>query len=185
MRIARPARDESLQPHDIGYRATKFLIDLGHREIVHITGILSHQDAIRRFEGYQHALEEAGIPKDPDLVFEGGFDAPSGVEAIETMIAKKKKFTAVFAANDMSAYGVRLAFFRHGIHVPHDVSLIGVDDQLESAFMTPPLTTVRQPAFEMGTIVATAMLDILARKEYSFTRPPIEIIVRESTAPLE
>jgi LacI family transcriptional regulator len=169
---------------DIGYRATKFLIDLGHREIVHITGIMSHQDSIRRFEGYQRALKEAGIPFDPELVCEGSFDGPSGAEAIENLIANKKKFTAVFAANDMSAFGARLAMYRHDIRVPSDVSLIGVDDQVEAPYMTPPLTSVRQPAFEMGSAVGKAMVDMLGRREFSFPQPSIEISVRESTAPI-
>ena len=84
----------------------------------------------------------------------------------------------------MCAFGARLALYRHGIHVPDDVSLIGVDDQVEAPYMTPPLTSVRQPAFEMGAAVGKAMLDMLARKEFSFPQPSIEISVRESTAPI-
>lgn len=167
---------------DIGYQATKFLIELGHRAIVHITGIKSHQDSIRRLNGYLHALDEAKIPYDKDLVFEGAFDGPSGVEAIDTILSRGKKFTAVFAANDMSAFGARLALYRNGIDVPGEVSLIGIDDQTEAPYMTPPMTSVRQPAFKMGVAAGNAMLDLLQHKEIELPKQSVQISVRESTA---
>lgn len=170
---------------DIGYQATKFLIELGHRQIVHITGIKSHQDSVRRLNGYLHALEEAKIPYDADLVYEGAFDGPSGVKAIDTVISRGKKFTAVFAANDMSAFGARLALYRHGIDVPDEVSLIGIDDQTEAPYMTPPMTSVRQPAFKMGVAAGNAMLDLLMNKEIELPKPSVQISVRESTAKVE
>jgi LacI family transcriptional regulator len=82
------------------------------------------------------------------------------------------------------AFGVRLALFRRGIRVPDDVSLIGFDDQPDSAYMIPPLTTVRQPAVEMGETAAQAILQLL--KGEPFTSPPFptELIIRESTARL-
>lgn len=166
---------------DASYRATKYLIELGHQEILHITGISRHQDAIRRLNGYRSALEEAGIEFDPELVFEGEFDGPSGERAISSLMDKGKKFTAVFAANDMMAFGARLALHHRGIMVPEEVSLIGFDDQTEAAFVTPPLTTVRQPAFEMGVSVGKAMLNILKGLAYSLPTLPCEIQIREST----
>jgi LacI family transcriptional regulator len=98
------------------------------------------------------------------------------------MLDKGKEFTAVFAANDMMAFGARLALHQRGILVPEEVSLIGFDDQAEAAFMTPPLTTVRQPAFEMGLCVGRAMLNILKREPYSLPTLPCEIQLRDSTA---
>ena len=170
---------------DIGYQATKFLIDLGHRKIVHITGIKAHQDSVRRLNGYLHALEEAKIPYDEELVYEGAFDGPSGVKAIDTIISRGKQFTAVFAANDMSAFGARLALYRHGIDVPNEVSLIGIDDQTEAPYMTPPMTSVRQPAFKMGVAAGNAMLDLLMNKEIELPKPTVQISVRESTAKID
>lgn len=167
---------------DAGYRATKYLIQLGHRRILHIAGIRRQQDAIRRFKGYRFALQEAGIEFDPDLVFEGQFDGESGVAAIDSRLNLGKKFSGVFAANDMMAFGARLALHYRGIRVPEDVSIIGFDDQVESAFMTPPLTTVRQPAFSMGEAVAKAMLNILRNQPYSLPSLPCEIQIRDSTA---
>ena len=167
---------------DAAYRATKYLIELGHRKIVHITGIKDQQDAVERLKGYQFALDEADIEFDAGLVVEGQFDGPSGVSAVEYLLGQGKEFTAIFAANDRMAFGARLALFQHGIDVPGEVSLIGFDDQVEAAFMTPPLTTVRQPALELGISVGEAMLNVLNNEPYSLTTLPCEIQLRESTA---
>lgn len=165
-----------------GYEATKHLIDLGHQRIVHISGIKDHQDAIRRKAGYDRAIKEAGLTLDPDLVAAGEFDGESGVNAIESLLEKGIKFTAVFAANDMMAFGARLALYRRGIAVPEDVSIIGFDDQAESAFFAPPLTTVMQPANEMGVAAAEAMIKLIADEDYQFPKLETKVVVRESTA---
>lgn len=165
-----------------GYDATKFLIDAGHRSIAHVMGVKSHPDALDRRDGYRKALEEAGIEYNPDLVVEGTFVAQSGVVAVESLLMKGLHFSAIFAANDMMAFGVRLALSRRGIRVPDDVSIIGFDDQKESAFMTPPLTTVRQPAAEMGEAVANAMVKLLGGEAYEMPRLAAELKIRESVS---
>ena len=170
-----------LDNEQAGYQATKHLIDLGHKQIAHISGIETHQDTIRRKAGYRRALEEAGIDFDPSLVFVGAFDGNSGVAAIEHLLNEGKKFTAVFAANDVMAYGARLALYRREIRVPEDVSLIGFDDQAESAFATPPLTTIHQPANEMGVLAANAMIKLISDEDYKLPMLESAVVVREST----
>jgi len=165
-----------------GFNAVKHLIELGHRSIVHVKGIQDHRDAIHRFEGYRRALEESGIPIDPELICEGQFDCQSGYDATMDLLKRGKKFTAVFAANDQCAMGVKLALHRHSVSVPEDVSVIGFDDQAEVSFAVPPMTTVRQPAFEMGVAAATAIIAIINKKPYSLPKLPAEVTVRESTA---
>lgn len=167
------------------FNATKHLIDLGHRSIVHVTGISNHIDAVRRLEGYQRALRDSGIEIDPDLICEGGFDGQSGHDAITNLLDRGKKFTAVFAANDVCAMGVKLALSQNSLSVPEDVSVIGFDDQTEASFTVPPMTTVRQPAFEMGTAAATAILAIINKKKYTLPKLPAEVTVRASTAPVK
>ncbi len=164
------------------FNATKHLIDLGHRRIAHVRGIANHKDSIRRLEGYRRALTEAGIPIDPELICEGKFDGQSGYDATMGLLDCGKKFTAVFAANDICAMGVKLALHRHALSVPEDVSVIGFDDQAETSFTVPPLTTVRQPAFEMGVAAATAIIAMINKKPYSLPQLPAEVTVRESTA---
>jgi len=163
------------------YMATNYLIKLGHRNIAHIMGIKEHPDSIRRLEGYKRALSEANIEPDDDLICEGEFNGESGVKAIETLLAKGKQFTAVFAANDETAYGARLALYRQKIRVPEDVSIVGFDDQRESSFVTPPLTSVHQPAGEMGEAAADALVKLINKQSYELPEFPPELIIREST----
>ena len=129
------------------------------------------------------ALAEASIEYDRDLICEGQFDGESGVKAIETLLARGKQFTGVFAANDLTAYGARLALYRQGIRVPEDVSIVGFDDQLESSFVTPPLTSVHQPASEMGEAAAAALVKLINKQSYELPEFPPELIIRESTQP--
>lgn len=167
---------------DGGYRATKLLLEHGHREIAIIRGIEHHADAIDRFEGYKQALQEAGVALNPDLVLDGDFSAESGVRAIECLFERKQSFTAVFAANDTTAYGARLALYRRGVRVPEDVSLVGFDDQAESAFMAPPLTTVRQPARRMGAQASRALLALIDGKPFQSQSMNGELQLRESVS---
>ncbi|SMB80301.1 LacI family DNA-binding transcriptional regulator [Deinococcus hopiensis] len=164
-----------------GYLATKHLIDLGHRTIAHIAGMPTHRDAQDRLAGYRAALEEARLTFDPELVLEGDFLEQSGFLAATRLIDSRKMFTGVFVANDQMAYGARLALYRRGLRVPEDISLVAFDDLPSSTFTTPPLTTVRQPTFDMGLAAATCLLRML-RGAPSWL-PPMgpELVVREST----
>ena len=165
-----------------GYRATKHLIEHGHRKIAIITGIARHPDAIKRLEGYEKALVEAGIKPDPELIIEGDFLADSGRAAVESLLKNKKEFTAIFAGNDMMAFGARLALYREDLRVPEDVSIVGFDDQAESAFMAPPLTTIRQPGHEMGARASKAILSLIAGEPFESHRMDGELQIRESVA---
>jgi len=177
--------NQSLQLDDFGgaYKATQHLVDLGHRRIAHVTGNLLHADAIARREGYFQALRDNNIDSIPELLAEGEYTEQSGLIAIEMLISRGRTFSAVFAANDESAYGVRLALYRRGIRVPEDISLVGFDDIRPSAFTTPPLTTVRQPATEIGLAAARAVISLIQDRPFDLPRIPMELIVRESTKP--
>jgi LacI family transcriptional regulator len=166
------------------YEATKHLIDFGHRNIAIVRGIMHHQDAQRRFQGYAKALEDAGIELDADLVLDGDFTAQSGILGINTLLMRGKSFSAVFCANDMVAYGARLALQRKGIRVPEDVSIVGFDDQLESSFVSPPLTTVRQPGVEMGSVAAKGLVNLMLGEEFELPVLRAELQYRESVAKL-
>lgn len=164
------------------YQATGYLLKLGHRSIAHITGILTHEDAQARYQGYQQALSDAGVMPDPNLVIEGTFQEQSGRMAVEMLLSRSRTFSAIFAANDQMAYGARLALFRRGLRVPDDVSLVGFDDQPASAYMIPPLTTVRIPASELGEAAAAAMLKQLTGQSHTLPALSAELVVRESVA---
>lgn len=162
--------------------ATQHLITLGHRRIAHISGRGDHPDAMERERGYRQALEDAGIEPRPELVVEGNFRRQSGVLAVEMLLARGVAFSAIFAANDQMAFGTRLGLYRRGIRVPEDVSLVGFDDEPAAAFMIPPLTTIRQPAVELGLEAARVILARLNGERTMPARLTAELVVRESTA---
>ncbi len=162
------------------YRATRYLIGLGHTRIAHIKGTTGHPDATDRLAGYCLALTEAGIPVDERLIVEGRFTEESGLTGVEELLMRGERFTAVFAANDQSAYGVMLGLFNHGYRIPNDVSLVGFDDQFLSAYTLPPLTTVRQPSLEMGKVAAEGLLRLIGNQAPLLSRFPVELTIRKS-----
>ena len=170
------------------YKAAQYLIDRGHRDIAHITADLNYSAAVDdvsdRYKGYTQALADAGFRPDPRLVVEGNLQQQSGVLAVEMLLGRGRTFSAIFAANDQMALGARLALHRRGIRVPQDVSLVGFDNQDDGAYMIPPLTTVNQPAVEMGDTAARAMLRLLKDKSIELPVFGTELILRESVARL-
>ena len=165
------------------YKATRHLLDMGHRRIAHITGLRTHSDAIARRAGYERALAEEGIPRDPGLILEGDFEEQSGLAAAESLVQTGTRFTALFAANDQMAVGAMLALFRHGVAVPHAVSVVGFDDQPSAAYTCPPLTSIRQPAVEMGRAAALALVEELRGNRFVQPIFDTDLVVRATTAP--
>ncbi|MBK1889609.1 LacI family DNA-binding transcriptional regulator [Undibacterium sp. 14-3-2] len=163
------------------YQAVRHLIELGHRRIAFVTGPSNNTDANERLTGYKQALESADIPFEPGLVVEGDFHEASGLMAVNRLFDTQQQFSAIFAGNDLIAYGVRLSLYRKGIRVPEDISLIGFDDLPGSLYTTPPLTTIRQPLYDMGLIATTALLGLIGGKPVDVELPPVELIVRETT----
>lgn len=165
------------------YKATRHLIELGHVDIAFIAGPADHHDALQRLLGYQDALREAGIEYREALVARADFEEATGMLAIQQLIESRQPFTAVFAANDQSAYGARLALYRRGIRVPEDISLVGFDDLPHSSYCVPPLTTVRQPAYEVGLQAGQAVVKLIEGEDYSLPPLAVELVIRESTLP--
>jgi LacI family transcriptional regulator len=167
-----------------GYMATRYLLDLGHRQIAHIIGLPDQSDAIERHHGYRQALVSSGIEYDPELVVQGDFAEAGGLNAVKQLVASGKKFSAIFCANDQTCYGAILGLKQCGLRVPEDVSLIGFDDLPFSIYSNPPLTTVRQPIYETGITLVNTLLGLIENTEI----PPVElpelsIVVRDTTMP--
>lgn len=165
--------------------ATNHLIESGHKRIAHIMGNSTHHDAINRYAGYKEAMTEAGLEVPGDLFAQGDFTLAGGKAAMETLLDTGAEMTAVFSSNDQMALGARLALYNRGISVPDDVSLIGFDNQPNSAFAIPPLTTVAQPGVAMGRAASTLLLDIINKKPWESPRFSGELIVRESVSSLK
>jgi LacI family transcriptional regulator len=172
--------------YQAAYRATKYLLDMGHRDIAHITAPMAYKETVddvhKRFDGYQQALRDVGLELDPRLVVEGNLQQQSGVLAVEMLLARGRPFSAIFSANDQMAFGARLALFRRGIRVPEDASLIGFDDEGSAAYMVPPLTTARQPAVQMGQVAAQSILEMITGKFPTFPVFQADLIIRESVS---
>jgi DNA-binding LacI/PurR family transcriptional regulator len=136
----------------------RHLIAHGRRQIVHLLGNVGNEEADARHAGYRDALAEAGLPYDPQLVLPAQFRTAEGREAVASLIAAGIHFDAVFAANDFSARGALLAIEAADRRVPDDVALAGFDDSAGSETFDPPLSTVRQSAYQIGwdAIVALA-----------------------------
>jgi LacI family transcriptional regulator len=168
-----------------GRLATRHLIQLGHRRIAFITGDAGHPDATERLRGYRAALEAAGIAFDQRLVVPGEYHELSGLLAVDRLLATSQRFTAIFAANDQMAVGAALGLQRRSLRVPEDVSIVGFDDLPTSQFAIPPLTSVQQPAYELGRLAASAMLQLLADTKPSVEVPAPRLVARESSRRLQ
>jgi DNA-binding LacI/PurR family transcriptional regulator len=165
-----------------GRLATQHLIDLGHRDIVHISGPSDWLDSTARVRGWRTALAAAGIEAREPLV--GDWSPRFGYEA-GLALARSVDFSAVFASNDQMALGLLRGFHSVGVRVPADVSVVGFDDIPESEYFWPPLTTVRPDFSELGRRCMALLLDQLAGNALPPEHPIApELTVRDSTAQL-
>ncbi|GAA1449109.1 LacI family DNA-binding transcriptional regulator [Leifsonia poae] len=164
--------------------ATRHLIELGHRRIAHIRGRRDLASAQLRESGYRDSLAEAGIPFDPALVVDGGYQTVQTAEAARELLTRADRPTAVFAANDMSALGVIRAADELGLRVPDDLSIVGFDDIPEARTSTPPLTTLAQPLHDIGAQALQMLIELLDGRDVpSRVHLPAELVVRGSTGP--
>jgi len=161
-----------------GRLATDYLLGLGHRHIAHVTGAKALQISQDRLAGFRDAQTDPGLR----LIVEGDFTEAGGYEATRDLIGSGVDFTAVFAANDLSALGVITALVESGRRVPQDVSVVGFDDLRLSAYTSPPLTTIRQPAFEIAQRATEILIDLTRGKRIRKLRHllPPELVVRRS-----
>jgi LacI family transcriptional regulator len=164
--------------------ATDYLIGLGHRRIAFLSGPADHPDAQQRLEGYQAALAANRIAFNAKLVVHGNYSETGGHAAIMGLLDSGAEFTAVFAANDQTAYGAMLALHRRNLSVPGDVSVVGFDDLASSAYTIPPLTSVHRSIDEIGEGAAEAIVDLIERRVPIARVSPATLAIRESTRPL-
>ena len=164
--------------------AVAHLIALGHERIAFIGGSSFTGQSQERQRAYTDALRAAGLPRDKALRFAGDFAQPSGFAAAQALMALPEPPTAIFAANDLMAFGAMDALKAAGLRIPQDVSIVGFDDIPAAAHVHPRLTTVRQPLAEIS---AQAVEMLLARlRDDAAPAPqqvelPSALILREST----
>jgi LacI family transcriptional regulator len=165
-----------------GRSATLHLVERGRRRIAMLNGPRDFGCNRDRLEGYKSALQKAGLQFDPKLVVDSDFKESGGASAMTTLLAADPKLDAVFVANDVMAFGAMRALRNAGRRVPDDVAVVGFDDIPASAMTHPPLSTVRQPLYEMGRTAASMVM--AAVRGESITKRielPTSLVIRESS----
>jgi len=169
-----------------GRDATDHLIELGHERIATITGPQDLTCSQERVDGYRAALGRAGITPPPEYVQLGDFEIEGGYHAAMALFDLPEPPTAICAGSDLQAYGVYQAAQERGIGIPGQLSVVGFDDVPISQWMTPRLTTIRQPLEEMARQAMRTVLAMAYDATYPVS-PKLELsttlVVRESTAP--
>lgn len=166
--------------------ALHHLYDLGHRKIAFMRGQPFSSDSDERWRSLVKVAKDLGLAVRPELTIQLDRDLTSpelGYPVIQQLLAHHQSFTALLSFNDMAAIGAIRALHDAQLRVPQDVSVVGFDDIKGAAFMSPSLTTIRQPLYRMGKLAAETLLDRIrgtAEHRQQIAVEP-ELIIREST----
>lgn len=160
-----------------GRDVTAHLVGLGHRRVAFIAGTPEASTAAERLAGYHAALEEAGIEPDPELVRQGQYQSRGALRAAEVLLKQTQRPTAIIASSDVMALSVLQAAGEHGVTVPGDLAVAGIDDVDIAAHHNIQLTTVSHHAAEMASLAATWMIEI-AQDPARFAREPFQHVIR-------
>jgi DNA-binding LacI/PurR family transcriptional regulator len=153
----------------------------GRRRIAFLKGPERQEDSYWREMGYRDALEAHGIPFDPTLVAPGEFDRDVAATSVKHLLAAGVETDAIFSGDDEAAVGVLEALQTAGKRVPEDVAVVGFDDQRLSAYLVPPLTTVRAPTERVGYEAAQQLVSLIRTGQAErLTLLPTEMIIRRS-----
>ncbi len=185
-----------------GYLATKYLLRLGRRKIAFFASfwrppakdghsllatMTNHPSrgaysSLDRLDGHRKALEEAGIPFDPDMIQVTEFGYENGYAAAKEILSSMKEFDAVVCANDTLASGILQALREQNISVPEEVSLVGYDDSVMATIARPMLTSVRQEPELLGQGAVDMMEALLEGKKVEDRVVDVQLVVRNSTS---
>ncbi|SDQ97872.1 substrate-binding domain-containing protein [Pseudovibrio sp. Tun.PSC04-5.I4] len=165
-----------------GRIATKHLIDRGLTKIGCLMGPDDHPRSIERLQGFKTAMEAAHLPINENWLAAGMLTASGGYEAMKQILALETRPDAIFAFNDLMAMGAYRAVQEQGLSIPQDMSIVGYDDVEYASYMSPALTTIKQPSFELGLSAAETLISHLEEKT---EMPPVvqlvpELIMRNS-----
>ena len=153
----------SIDDEQAAYRAVRLLTDHGHRKIgVILESVRDHSISQLRYKGYCQALQDAGIPLDPELVEETvTYEMADGYAGMERLLKRRRDLTAVFAISDAMAVAAMKALHDHGKRVPEDCSVVAIDGIDMSAYFVPTLTTLVQPQQELGENSVRILVDMI------------------------
>lgn len=171
------------------YNAVSYLIEKGYKRIAHFRGSLQPQNSIDRFLGYKKALIDHGIKFDSSLVYlcDNNDDFNDGYHNAKKIVSEHHDVDAIFAITDVVAVGILKYFNENNIKIPEDIAVFGFSDWFMSSVVTPTLSSVVQPGFEMGRKATEILIEEikLERKKipYSFQKIvlPTSLVIRKST----
>lgn len=170
---------------DAAEKAFHHLFNLGHRRIALINGVPDSKYSVDRLKGYQKGLKEKNLPFRKELILYTDFTPESAYRAMQQLLSLSDKPTAVLVINDHSTLGALRAARELNYRVPEDISLVGSGDVQFSTLTSPPLTTIREPFYEIGREAADRVLKIIQRKRLlqKHLILPADLVIRNSTAP--
>ncbi len=164
------------------YEITRFVLEMGHREIAYIGGPSEAPNSMYRYAGFEQALKNFGLNLDKELIVEGNYKISGGREGVLELLSKGRDFTAVVCANDLMAIGAMEELKDAGFRIPEDISITGFDDIPMARYVEPKLTTVAQPCYQMGEMATELLIKLIEGKPVKnavITLKP-ELIVRDS-----
>ncbi len=167
-----------------GREIAKHFVELGHKRIGFMHGALDSHDNSERYKGFISELEKYGLTVSKNDTLFGNFTEEGGYNAMKEYLKKNKKTaTAFFCANDEMAIGTIKAIQDSGLNVPEDISIAGFDDIPLSVYVSPKLTTIKRPVYQLGSFSAHQLLSMISGKNMnnSTISLDVELIVREST----
>ncbi|MFN8075440.1 MAG: LacI family DNA-binding transcriptional regulator [Kineosporiaceae bacterium] len=168
-----------------GFAAAEHLVGLGHRRIAVITGPQDVLCSRARLDGFRAALDRAGVDLPASMLRHGAFTTESGERWGSDLLAHRDAPTAIFCGSDQQAFGVYAAARRRGLSVPADLSVVGFDGLPATTWVTPPLTTVRQPLRDVAGLATEMLLQLIRGQALQSRRVELatSLVVRESTCP--
>ncbi len=174
----------SINDEESAFKITEHLIKHKYKKIAHLRGPLSISIARERLNGFKRALKKYKIKYDSKLIVESGFHEDGGYKAMQKLLEmpKKGRPEAVVAVNDPAAFGAMKAILEKGLRIPQDVAIVGFSDDIRAKLMSTPLTTVRQPAYEVGKVAAQKLIAHIENRKESVKNLMVktELVIRES-----
>lgn len=169
-----------------GFKATQHLIDQGYQRIAHLAGPTVLNTYHDRMEGYKSALKKNQMPIENDLIICNRLTRMDGQQAIKQLLDLKNPPDAVFCGNDTSALSMIVYLKSQGIRIPEDFGIVGFSNEPFSEVVTPSISTLKQPAQEMGQKAAELIINEIENKElprtYQTITMPTELIIRASSS---
>jgi LacI family transcriptional regulator len=163
--------------------AVSHLLEKGHRRIGIISGPIDSSTGRERLAGYKAALAQAGVALEPALIMHGDYREESGRRLTEALLSRRSPPTALFVANNQMLIGAIETIAAHSLRIPRDIAVVGFDDLPLAAVFTPPLTIVRQPAYEVGRSAAELLLKRIEEPQRATVSIQLlpELVIRKSS----